>query len=272
MHSGCVKRDFRRGIDHLTANKPLISVICCAHNEEDYIDKSLPPLLKALECFPSEVLFVADRCTDRTAEFARKYDVTVIEKTWKNWKNSYAETLQTGYLRAKGKYVSIIDADIAVPVNFFKALVPQLGGDVGSVAADVVTYPDTFWNRLYFAWEKTYSLAPLGKEPHGAARLVLKSVMDKFGGFGDVPAPDTYLDMCLAKEGYKSVADLAVTTFHLRHLSPGKMVSGQVVSGRARYALGISFTRTLGHSLLRVRPLILKGWIYERMRTKNSKN
>jgi glycosyltransferase involved in cell wall biosynthesis len=191
----------------VTTTEPLISVICCAHNEEEYVDKSLPPLLKALEGFPSEVLFVADRCTDRTAEFARKYDgVTVIEKTWKKWKNSYAEALQTGFLRAKGKYLSIIDADIAVPANFFEALMPQLGGDVGSVAADVVTYPDTFWNRMFFAWEKTYRLAPLGKEPHGAARLILMSALDKFGGFGDVPAPDTYLDMCLVKEGYKSAA------------------------------------------------------------------
>lgn len=255
----------------MEAAKPLISVICCAHNEEDYINKSFPLVLKALEKFPSEVLFVADRCTDRTVEFARRYDVTVIEKTWKNWENSYAEALQTGFLKAKGKYVSIVDADIAVPLNFFSALMPQLSGDVASVAADVVTYPDTFWNRAFFAWEKTYRIAPLGKEPHGAARLILKSVMDKFGGFGDVPAPDTYLDMCLEKEGYKSVADLTVKTFHLRRLSPGKMVNGQVTCGRARYALGVSFKRTLGHSLLRVRPLILKGWITERMKTKHSK-
>ena len=257
----------------MTENKPLISVICCAHNEEQYVNKFMPPLLRALEEFPSEVLFVADRCTDKTANLARKYpQVTVIEKTWKNWQNSYAEALQTGYLKAKGKYLSIVDADIAVPADFFKALLPQLGGDVASVAADVVTYPDTFWNRMFFAWEKTYRLAPLGKEPHGAARLILKSVMDKFGGFGDVPAPDTYLDMCLDKEGYQSLADLTVTTFHLRRLSPGKMVSGQITCGRARYALGISFTRTLGHSLLRVRPLILKGWVSERSRTRHNKN
>ena len=94
--------------------KPLISVICCAHNEEDYINKSFPLVLKALEKFPSEVLFVADRCTDKTVQFARQYDVTVIEKTWKNWENSYAEALQTGYLKAKGKYVSIIDADLSL--------------------------------------------------------------------------------------------------------------------------------------------------------------
>jgi glycosyltransferase involved in cell wall biosynthesis len=249
---------------------PLISVICCAHNEEKYIDKSIPAILNALQGFSAEVLFVADRCTDNTVDIARRYNVKVIEKTWKRWKNSYAEALQTGYMEAKGTYVSVLDADIAVPTNFFRALSSMVGGDIASVAADVVTYPDTFWNRVFYAWEKTYNIAPLGKEPHGAARIILKSALDKIGGFQDVPAPDTNLDLRLVKEGYKSVAVSAMKTYHLRHLSLGKMVSGQIISGRARYALGISFKRTVGHSILRVRPLILQGWILERMNRKTT--
>jgi glycosyltransferase involved in cell wall biosynthesis len=249
---------------------PVISVICCAHNEEEYIDKSIPAILNALQGFSAEVLFVADRCTDNTVDIARRYNVKVIEKTWKRWKNSYAEALQTGYMEAKGTYVSVLDADIAVPTNFFRALSSMVGGDIASVAADVVTYPDTFWNRVFYAWEKTYNIAPLGKEPHGAARIILKSALDKIGGFQDVPAPDTNLDLRLVKEGYKSVAVSAMKTYHLRHLSLGKMVSGQIISGRARYALGISFKRTVGHSILRVRPLILQGWILERMNRKTT--
>ena len=249
---------------------PLISVICCAHNEEAYVDKSIPSLLKALRDIPSEILFIVDRCTDSTADAARKYDIKVIEKTWKNWENSYAEALQTGYQEAKGTYVSILDPDILVPTNLFHALLPIVKGDVASVAADVVTYPDTFWNRVMYAWEKTYSLAPLGKEPYGAARLILATALDKVGGFEDVPAPDTNLDIRLAKEGYKSVAVPELETYHLRQLSLGKMVSGQIRSGRARYVLGLSFKRTMGHSILRVRPLILQGWMLEWMNRKTA--
>jgi len=252
----------------LMAQRPLISVICCAHNEEEYVDKSLPSILNALKGFSAEVLFVADRCTDNTAEIARKYDVNVLEKTWKKWENSYAESLQTGYHEAKGTYVSIIDADIAVPINFFSDLLPLIRGDIASVAADVVTYPDTFWNRVFYAWEKTYNIAPLGREPHGASRLILKSALDKIGGFQDVPAPDTNLDIRLAKEGYKSVPVSAMKTYHLRHLSLRKMASGQITSGRARYALGVGFKRTVGHGILRVRPLILQGWMLEWMSSK----
>jgi glycosyltransferase involved in cell wall biosynthesis len=246
-------------------------VICCAHNEKEYVNKSIPSILKALKHVSGEVLFVADRCTDNTVSIARKYDVVVIEKAWKKWKNSYAESLQTGYLEARGNYVSIIDADIAVPVNLFSDLLSIIRGDVASVAADVVTCPDTLWNRVMYAWEKTYSLAPFGKEPRGASRLILKSALDEIGGFGDVAAPDTNLDMELAKNGYKSVSTLTIKTYHLRHLSVGKMISGQMNSGRARHNLGISFKRTVGHSLLRVRPFTLSGWLQEWVNRKATK-
>ena len=250
---------------------PLISVICCAHNEEEYVDKSMPSVLNALRGFSAEVLFVADRCTDNTVDIVRRYDVNVLEKKWKKWENSYAESLQTGYLEAKGTYVSIIDADIAVPINFFRDLLPVIRRDIGSVAADVVTYPDTLWNRVFYAWEKTYNITPLGKEPRGAARIILKSVLDRIGGFQDVAAPDTDLDIRLVEEGYTSVSVLAMKTYHLRHLSLGKMASGQITSGRARYALGISLKRTIGHSVLRFRPLILKGWLQEWVNRKATK-
>jgi glycosyltransferase involved in cell wall biosynthesis len=247
----------------MAGKRPLISVICCAHNEEDYIEKSLSSILNALKGFPAEVLVVADRCTDNTVQIARRYDVTVINKTWKKWENSYAESLQTGYLEAKGTNVSIIDTDIAVPTNFFTELISMMDRDVASVAADVVTFPDTFWNRIFYSWEKTYNFAPLGKEPYGAARIILKRILDRIGGFQDVPAPDTDLDIRLVKEGYRSLAVSDVKAYHLRHLSLRKIINGQIMNGRARYILGVGFKRTVGHSILRIRPMILQGWMME---------
>ncbi len=251
--------------------RPLISVICCAHNEEEYVDKSIPSILSGLKGFSSEVLFVADRCTDNTVDIVKRYNVNLTEKKYKKWENSYAESLQTGYLKANGIYVSIIDADIAVPINFFRDLLPMITRDIASVAADVVTYPDTFWNRVFHAWEKTYKIAPLGKKPRGAARIMLKKALDKIGGIQDVPTPDTNIDIRLAKVGYKSVAVSKLKTFHLRHLSLKKAINGQLTSGRARYALGISLKRTVGHSILRARPLILQGWMMERIKRKQKK-
>jgi len=249
------------------AQRPLISVIVCAHNEERYVDQCLPHLIRALDNFPNEIIFVADRCTDLTVKKAKKYKVKVIEKQWKRWKNSYAESLQAGYLKARGSFLSILDVDVVVPRNLFRDLLPLLKGRLTSVAASVVTYPDTFWNRVTNAWEKTYGVAPLGREPYGAARLLPKKVMDEIGGFRDVPSPDTDIDLRLFGRGYRSVAVPAVKVYHIRHVSPKTMVNGQLSNGRGRYALSVSFPRTLAHAIFRFRPFIVGGWLLEWQRT-----
>lgn len=245
------------------AKSVLISVICCAHNEEEYVERCLQNLFGALDGFASEVIFVADRCTDGTVEIAEKYNVKIIEKNWRRWRNSYSESLQTGYLSARGVYVSIVDADVVVPVSFFRKLVPMIESDLVSVAARVVTYPSTFWNRVMYAWEKSRGVAPLGRKPYGAARVIIKRALDEIGGFHDVPTPDTDIDLHFAEEGYRSLGVPAVKVYHLRHLSPRKMVSGQINSGRGRYALGLGLVRTIGHSIFRFRPLVICGWFIE---------
>lgn len=240
-----------------------ISVMVCAHNEEEYIDKSLPHIVRALKKFPHEIVFVADRCTDKTVEKAKKYPVKIIEKTWKKWQNSYAEALQTGYTHVKGTYISIIDADIVIPQNFFQDLIPLLENKIVSVAARVTTYPDTFLNRFINAWEKTYEFAPLGRMPRGAARIILKNALDEIGGFRDVPTPDTDVDIRFAKKRYKSIFAKNVEVYHIRRITLRKIINGQINSGRGRYTLGMSLTKTIGHSLLRFRPLTICGWLLE---------
>jgi glycosyltransferase involved in cell wall biosynthesis len=248
----------------ISTQKPtLISIIVCAHNEEKYIDKSIPNIIKTLEKFPNKIIVVADRCTDKTVEKAKKYPVEIIVKNWKNWKNSYSEALHTGYIHAKGTYVSIVDADIIVPSNFFKNLIPLLKGKTVSISAHVITYPDTLLNRLMNAWEKTRKFAPLGQTPRGAARIILKKALDEIGGFRDVPSPDTDIDVRFAKHGYKSTFTEKVKVYHIRHITLKTIINGQINSGRGRHALGISLMKTVGHALLRFRPLTVCGWLLE---------
>jgi len=231
------------------------------------VDLCLPSLLRALKGFSSEIILVADRCTDKTVERAGKYNVKILEKTWKKWSNSYSESLQLGYSKAAGTRVSIVDVDIVVPANFFEKLLPKLKGKIVSVAAGVATYPDTFWNKVMNAWEKTYQIAPLGKEPYGAARLIIKDALDEVSGFQDVPTPDTDLDLRLTARGYRSVGLSTLTVHHIRHVSPKTVMSGQIVNGRGRFALGVSFVRTLGHAVFRLRPFLIGGWLFEWQRT-----
>jgi len=249
--------------------RPTISVIVCAHNEERYVGKCLASVRRALRNFKdnSEIVFVADRCTDGTVEIAKKYSVEkLIIKSWKRWKNSYAESLQTGLLHASGEYISIVDADIVVPEDFFEKMLPLLRGDVVSVSAAVETYPSTLINSIYRAWERTHELTPLGREPRGAARIVLGAVLREVGGFSDVSAPDTDLDIKIRRRGYKSVYFKGVKVWHIREISLKKIVSSQISSGIARYHLGVGFMRTLGHSIFRLRPFVACAWVAEWLR------
>lgn len=250
----------------LSNRRPLISVICCAHNEEQYVDRSVPRVLRALEAlkeFSYEIVFVADRCTDKTVEKARKYGVKVVEKDWGRWINGYAEALQTGFENSKGEIVGIVDVDILVQDDLFNGLLPSLEGRVASVDARVVTYPDSFWNRFGYAWEKTYDLAPLGRGHYGGARVLLRRALEEIGGYRDVFSVDTDVDLRLAERGYRSVSVGSVKVFHLRRVSPGMMVRRQVRMGQGRFMIGYGFVRTVAHAVFRVRPLVVGGWLME---------
>jgi glycosyltransferase involved in cell wall biosynthesis len=246
----------------MLGSKPLISVIVCAHNEEKYVGKCLTALRRALEGFNGEIVFVADRCTDRTVDLAKKYNVEkLVIKDKKIWENSYAESLQIGFFNSSGKYVYIIDADIVVPSNFFKRTLSLVNEKVVSVSASVRTYPSTLINKIYSAWEKTYEITPFGRSPRGAARVILRRALYEVGGFRDVPAPDTDLDIRLKKKGYVSLYCNKVYVWHIREITLKKAINGQISAGISRYILRISFVQTLMHSIFRFRPLVIYGWI-----------
>lgn len=101
-----------------------ISVIVCAHNEEQYVDMCLPSIVKAVSKHPHQIIVVADRCTDKTVEKCKKYEVEIVEKDYRKWRNSYAESLQLGLKHAKGKYIAIIDMDVVISLDFFDVLLP----------------------------------------------------------------------------------------------------------------------------------------------------
>ncbi|MBS7641985.1 glycosyltransferase [Candidatus Bathyarchaeota archaeon] len=247
--------------------EPLVSVITCAHNEEKYVGKCLASVRRALKGINGEIVFVADRCSDNTAEIAKRFNVEkLIIKTWKRWKNSYAESLQTGFLNSSGKYISIVDADIILPENFFKEMLPLIRGNIASVSARVETYPSTLLNRIIYAWEKTHEITPFGREPRGAARVIRREVLHEIGGFKDTSAPDTDLDIRLRKLGYRSIYMHKVFVWHIRENTLMKVVRGQLSSGDARYDLGVGFMKTLAHSVFRLRPLVICGWIIKKLK------
>ncbi len=250
-----------------TGVKPELSVIVCAHNEAEYIGACLDALLHAAlrDRGSYEVIVVADRCNDDTVKIARQFPARIVEKTWKRWKNAYSESLQAGYQEARGtKYLSIVDADVVVPLDFFAKLERRLEGRVASASSDLLVYPWAgAWNAIIYYWQRTYAIAPLGTKPWGACRLLRRDALDEVGGFRDTMTPDSELDQRLAAKGYGSILDTSIRAYHIRRIDLGKIISGQMTSGRGRYRLGESLLHTIGHSILRVRPFVIAGWLIE---------
>lgn len=86
------------------------SVVIPAHNEEKYIGKCLEAISKAAEKarpLETEVIVVANRCTDGTAEIARQHGAAVLP----NEDRSISAIRNMGVRAASGEIIVTIDAD-----------------------------------------------------------------------------------------------------------------------------------------------------------------
>ena len=109
-------------------NKPFISVIIPAYNEEPNFKKGIldeVPKYLSKQDYSYEVLIVDDGSEDATArladEFAKKYsNVRVI----KNPHEGKAETVKSGVLKAKGDLILFTDFDQATPIAEIEKLLP----------------------------------------------------------------------------------------------------------------------------------------------------
>ena len=240
-----------------------VTVLICAHNEESYIRKSLEGILRQ-SLPPAQIILVADRCTDNTVVVSKNLlprNSVLIEKRKTLWKNSYAENLEIGRRKAVGEILAIVDADILVPPSFLEKTSASCN-EWASVSALVRTDPSQgLMNRLVSFWERSYLFTPLGREARGGARSISMRALSRVAGFRDVIAPDTDLDIRLKKQGEKVKMDTTLIALHLRKMSLVRSVFYQVKAGEARSQLGVSPLRTLLHSILRLRPFVLYGYL-----------
>jgi GT2 family glycosyltransferase len=185
----------------------------------------------------------------------------VIEKRKSLWKNSYAENLEIGRKNAVGEVLAIVDADMLVPSLFLEKTSSSCP-EWASVSALVRTDPSQgVLNRLVSFWERSYLFTPLGREARGGARSISIRALAKVEGFRDVIAPDTDLDIRLRKHGGKVKMDTSLVALHLRKMSLVRSVFYQIKAGEARRQLGVSPLRTLLHSIARLRPFVLYGYL-----------
>jgi glycosyltransferase involved in cell wall biosynthesis len=255
------------------AEKKRITVIMPIHNEAKYLPDCLKSI-KAIENQFFEFIFIIDRCTDNSEAIVREWfpNATIVNKEVCKWKNSLAENYQIGLGMSKGEIICTHDADATSPPNILPLLI-ELTGNVASVSSEVVTWKKaSFLNRLYYYWEKTRKFAPFGEEPRGAFRLIRKDAIEKVGGFKDVSAQETQLDIDLRKAGFQSILVKGVVSYHLRRISLRKSIRTQIRNGQMRRQFEVPFWKVLGHAVIRLRPFILYGYIFSKKEKNFSSN
>jgi glycosyltransferase involved in cell wall biosynthesis len=250
----------------------LYSIVICAHNEEKYIKKALISIfLQTVK--PEKVVLILDRCTDKTGEIAKVlaevFPMEIIEKKEKKWENSYAENLEIGRLNIKSEFYAIVDADVVLEPNYFEILLSEIDDKDACIGGRIITKSKTFLGRILSLWEKTYVLS-LWRRPRGCALLVRKDILDKINGFADVPAPDTYIQDKVLELGYNIRIISKAKAYHIREVTLRKAVKAQFSAGVARYIQKRGLIRTFLHSLVRLRPIVLIGYLYAILTYKKS--
>lgn len=123
----------------LNLEKPFVSVIVAARNEERTIKKLLEHLIRQ-DYSSLELVIVNDRSTDRTAEIIREFqtshpaikvvDITTTSREMPAKKHA----LEQGIAVSKGQILCFTDADCAPPPRWISSLVSAFDQNVGLVA------------------------------------------------------------------------------------------------------------------------------------------
>lgn len=108
-------------------NKPFLSIIIPAHNEENRLPRTLEEIFSFLEKqnYPSQVIVVENGSSDKTLEiandFAKKYpSLTVIHEEH----SGKGSAIRRGALAAQGEYRFICDADLSMPIDDLPKFLP----------------------------------------------------------------------------------------------------------------------------------------------------
>jgi len=244
-----------------------VSIITPAHNEEETILACLLSVqnLAVPSNLSVEHLVVADRCSDRTMKICMERNVRVVEKNWKgNAIDPVTEVVELGVNESEGEIMGKVDADIILPKNWLVETLKHFDDDTVSVASRVKTRSGKWWLDFFMALrDLNYRVTPLGEEPRGAARLIDRVLLERIGGFDyNWASWDTGLDARVRAAGYRSVLVKDVCALEYRpSMTVSGLVSKQIEQGAARRRMGSSLIRTIGHSLFRLRPFVLWGYV-----------
>lgn len=116
------------------SNRPFLSLIFPAHNEENRLPNALEKAIAFLEAqpFSGEIIVVENGSADRTYQVACSYQERFPQLTvLKEEARGKGLAVRAGMLAASGEYRMFLDVDLSMPIeDVAKFIPPLLDGDV----------------------------------------------------------------------------------------------------------------------------------------------
>ncbi|MBN1312512.1 MAG: glycosyltransferase family 2 protein [Anaerolineae bacterium] len=113
-------------------DRPRLSIIIPAHNEEHRLPKSLEQVASFVssQSYPIELIIVDNNSTDRTGEIARQFAAEhAYARLLEEPRKGKGMAVRAGMLDGKGEYLIFCDADFSMPVEEISKFVPPALSD-----------------------------------------------------------------------------------------------------------------------------------------------
>lgn len=134
-----VVEETRDRLAKMQSDKPLISIVVIAYNEETHLQACLWALSEIKCKYPLEIIGVNNDSKDRTAEIFEASGIPYYTE----YQHSCGYARRCGLQHAKGKYYFDVDADTLYPPHYYDILMEQLlKPDVSCVSSLWSYFPD----------------------------------------------------------------------------------------------------------------------------------
>jgi glycosyltransferase involved in cell wall biosynthesis len=165
--------------------RPTISLIIPAYNEEDYLPACLDAVMANLAGKVHEIIVVDNNSTDRTRDVVERYPaVTYLFEPEKG----ITRARQSGYRASTGDILAFVDADTRPPAGWIEQIWDQFGA---SDTLACLSGPYSFYdltgirNKMSTSWfiaaQPIYKMT--GYMMVGGNFAISRQVLDKMGGF-----------------------------------------------------------------------------------------
>ena len=119
-------------------NKPLLSIIIPAHNEETRLPRALEAIsaFLAKQPYTAEILVVENGSQDHTLEIAQKYETRINNlHVFHEEARGKGLAVKRGMLEADGEYRFICDTDLSMPIEEVNHFIPPAQNNIDVVIA-----------------------------------------------------------------------------------------------------------------------------------------